>query len=178
MVRKADVLFVTALAIAAATPARAADRQNINLAPGRLGEAAIALGHQTGASIGMSDQSLAGIATPAVRGRMSAEAALKRLLKGSHASIRRIDDRTVRIVRAYLPARPIPHRPASAAALPPAPPPAEIIVTASKRDVPLPRYAGLVDMVSGGLFDSGEAAGGSAALLSRVASLSSTHAGS
>jgi outer membrane receptor protein involved in Fe transport len=178
MVRKADVLFVTVLAIAAATPARAADRQNINLAPGRLGEAAIALGHQTGASIGMSDQSLAGIATPAVRGRMSAEAALKRLLKGSHASIRRIDDRTFRIVRASLPARAIPHRPASAAALPPAPPPAEIIVTASKRDVPLPRYAGLVDMVSGGLFDSGEAAGGSAALLSRVASLSSTHAGS
>ncbi|SCW91249.1 Outer membrane receptor proteins, mostly Fe transport [Sphingobium faniae] len=179
MVRKADVLFVTALAIAAAMPARAADRQAIDLAPGRLGEAAIALGRQTGASIGMSDQSLAGIATPAVRGRMSAEAALKRLLKGSGASIRRIDGRTFRIVRSPPPPRSMPKPPAAApGAFATAPPPAEIVVTASKRDVPLPRYAGMVNMVNGDLFGSGEAAGGSAALLSRVASLSSTHAGS
>ncbi|EQA97351.1 TonB-dependent receptor domain-containing protein [Sphingobium baderi] len=177
MVRKADVLFVTALAIAAATPARAADRQTIDLAPGRLGEAAITLGRQTGASIGMSDQSLAGIATPAVRGHMSAEAALKRLLKGSDASIRRIDERTFRIVRASPPARPAPRHPTGAASVPPPPPPAEIVVTASKRDLPLPRYAGMVDLVDASLFDGGEAAGGTAALLSRVASLSSTHAG-
>jgi len=177
MVRKADVLFVTALAIAAATPARAAGRQTIDLAPGRLGEAAITLGRQTGASIGMSDQSLAGIATPAVRGRMSAEAALKRLLRGSDASIRRIDERTFRIVRASAPPRPLPRHPAGAAPVPPPPPPAEIVVTASKRDLPLPRYAGMVDLVDAALFDSGEAAGGTAALLSRVASLSSTHAG-
>ena len=63
MGRKTDVLFVTAFAIAAASPARAADRQSIDLAPGRLGEAVVALGRQTGASIGMSDQSLAGILT-------------------------------------------------------------------------------------------------------------------
>ena len=83
MGRKTDVLFVTAFAIAAASPARAADRQSIDLAPGRLGEAVVALGRQTGASIGMSDQSLAGIATPAIRGRMSTASALSQLLRGS-----------------------------------------------------------------------------------------------
>src|SRR3546814_9658454 len=70
----------------AASPGQAAERQQISIAPGRLGEAAIALGRQTGASIGMSDQSLAGMATPAVEGRMTVEAALKRLVKGSGPS--------------------------------------------------------------------------------------------
>ncbi len=179
MARKAEVLFVTALAIAAASPARAADRQMIDLAPGRLGEASIVLGRQAGVSIGMSDQSLAGIATPAVRGRLSVEAALRRLLKGTGATVRRIDGRTFRILRAGARARPAPS-PSPAATAAPAPeiPPAEIIVTASKRDLPLPRYAGVVDVVDGGLFDSGDAAGGTAALIARVASLSSTHAGS
>src|SRR3546814_16643693 len=83
----------------AASPGQAAERQQISIAPGRLGEAAIALGRQTGASIGMSDQSLAGMATPAVEGRMTVEAALKRLVKGSGASIRRIDATTWLIVR-------------------------------------------------------------------------------
>ncbi|MGW8202907.1 TonB-dependent receptor domain-containing protein [Sphingomonas bisphenolicum] len=182
MGRRADLLFVTAPAIAivlaTATPASGADRQDISIAPGRLGEAAIALGRQTGASIGMSDQSLAGIRTPPVRGRMSAEAALKQLLKGSGAKPQRIGGNGWRIVRARIaPARP---------AVAPAPiqiapiaeqAPAEIIVTASKRDTPLPRYAGMVEALDASLFTTAEASGGTATLLARVASLSSTHAG-
>lgn len=178
MARHAEVLFVTALAIAAASPVRAADRQTISIAPGRLGEAVIALGRQTGVSIGMSDQSLAGIATPAVQGRMSVEGALKKLLKGSGASIRRIDAHNWRIVRVQTPRE----QPRVAAATPvPAPEaeqePADIIVTASKRDTPLPRYAGMVDVVGDNAFTAGEAASGTASLIFRVASLSSTHAG-
>ena len=177
MVRHADVLFVTALAIAAASPAQGADRQSISIAPGRLGEAAIALGRQTGASIGMSDQSLAGIATPAVNGRLSVEAALKRLLKGTPASARRIDATTWRIVRRNAAPAPAPFRP-NPRPLPIADqPPAEIIVTASKRDMPLPRYPGMVEVVDYGGFTSGEAAAGTASLIARVASLSSTHPG-
>ena len=83
MRRRADLLFVAAAILASATPAQAADRQSISIAPGRLGEAAIALGRQTGASIGMSDQALAGLATRGVEGRLTVEAALKRLLKGT-----------------------------------------------------------------------------------------------
>ena len=176
MARHADVLIVTALAMMAASPARAADRQQISIAPGHLGEAAIALGRQTGASIGMSDQSLAGIATPAVAGRLSVEAALKRLIKGSDASIRRIDATTWRIVRtaaAREQGRPHIARPVAQAA----PEPADIIITASKRDTPLPRYAGMVDVVGDDAFTAAEAAGGTASLIFRVASLSSTHAG-
>lgn len=183
MARRAEVLFVTALAVTAAAPALAADRQEmgrqeISIAPGRLGEAAIALGRQTGASIGMSDQSLTGMATPAVKGRMSVEGALKRLLKGSGAHARRIDASTWRIIRT----RPVPEQPRAAAATSiPAPEaeqePAEIIVTASKRDTPLPRYAGMVDVAGDNIFTSSEAARGTASLIFRVASLSSTHAG-
>ncbi|ATI79286.1 TonB-dependent receptor domain-containing protein [Sphingobium yanoikuyae] len=179
MGRKTDVLFVTAFAIAAASPARAADRQSIDLAPGRLGEAVVALGRQTGASIGMSDQSLAGIATPAIRGRMSTASALSQLLRGSGAKARQIDASTWRIVRARKAAPPPSPTPAAAVQLAPVAqePPADIIVTASKRDIPLPRYAGMVETVTGGLFETADAAQGTAALLSRVASLSSTHAG-
>lgn len=179
MGRRTDALFVTALAITAASPAQAADRQQIDLAPGRLGEAMVALGRQTGASIGMSDQSLASIPTPAIKGRMSTRDALDRLLKGSGANARRIDDSSWRIVRR----RPMltgtaPPLPAAARLLPVAEEAtAEIIVTASKRDTPLPRYAGMVEAVDGGLFAAADAAQGTAAILTRVASLSSTHAG-
>lgn len=174
MGRKAELLIVTALAIA--TPAHAADRQTISIAPSRLGEAVVALGRQTGVSVGMSDQSLAGIATPAVKGRLSVDAALKRLLRGSGARAMMIDASTWRIVRA----RPVAtaQAPARAPAAPlPDQPVAEIIVTASKRYTPLPRYAGMVEAIDANLFSSGEASGGTATLLARVASLSSTHAG-
>lgn len=177
MARHADVLFVTALAMMAASPGQAAERQQISIAPGRLGEAVIALGRQTGASIGMSDQSLAGVATPAVEGRLSVEAALKRLVKGSGASIRRIDATTWRIVRTPAVVREQPRARIAQPAPQAAPEPAEIIVTASKRDTPLPRYAGMVDVVGDDAFTAGEAAGGTASLIFRVASLSSTHAG-
>ncbi|WP_313809103.1 TonB-dependent receptor domain-containing protein [Sphingobium sp.] len=180
MARHADVLFVTApfvmAAMTAASPVQAAERQQISIAPGRLGEAVIALGRQTGASIGMSDQSLAGIVTSAVRGRMSTEAALRRLLKGRGASVQRIDDSTYRIVRQHV----VRDQPRIAVATPmpqTGQEPAEIIVTASKRDTPLPRYAGMVDVVGDNAFTAGEAAGGTASLIFRVASLSSTHAG-
>jgi iron complex outermembrane recepter protein len=177
MRRKADLLLVTALVIASAAPAQAADRQAISIAPGRLGEAAITLGRQTGVSIGMSDQSLAGLATGRIDGTLSVDAALKRLLKGTGATARRIDAATWRIERvrrrpstATRP-RPVPVAPA------PDQPPAEIIVTASKRDTPLPRYAGMVEALDNRAFTSGEAANGTATLLARIASLSSTHAG-
>ena len=182
MGRRADRLIVTApviaIAVAIATPASGADRQDISIAPGRLGEAAIALGRQTGASIGMSDQSLAGIRTPAIQGRMSAQAALKQLLKGSGAQAQRVGSHGWRIIRRRPVASPPVGAPAPVQAAPLADQPApEIIVTASKRDTPLPRYAGMVEALDTSLFSTAEAAGGTATLLARVASLSSTHAG-
>ena len=181
MGRRADRLSVAApilaVAVAVASPASGADRQSITIAPGRLGEAAVALGRQTGANIGLSDQSLASIPTPAIAGRMPVEAALKALVKGSDATIERAGKNGWRIVRARrngiggaAPAR---------GTMAPAPDqaPADIVVTASKRDIPLPRYAGMVEALDSSLFTAAEGAAGSATLLSRVAALSSTHAG-
>lgn len=182
MGRRSDILIVTvpviAIVAATATPASGAERPSISIAPGRLGEAVIALGRQTGASIGMSDQSLAAIPTPAIKGRMGTEAALRRMLKGTGAAAQRVGASGWRIVRrrAVLPSPPAPSPPTPGIA-PADQPPADIVVTASKRDTPLLRYAGTVDTLDGTLFSTAEAAGGSAALLARVASLSSTHAG-
>jgi outer membrane receptor protein involved in Fe transport len=99
------------------------------------------------------------------------------LLRGTGATLQRIDANSWRVIRRLPKRRPSlpfgPPQPPPAAA----PPPAEIIVTASKRDLPLPRYPGMVEVIDYGALTSGEAASGTASLLSRVASLSSTHAG-
>ncbi|MCP1470769.1 outer membrane receptor protein involved in Fe transport [Sphingobium sp. OAS761] len=179
MGQRADLLIVTALVSASATPAYGADRHSISIAPGRLGEAAIALGRQTGTSIGMSDQSLAAIPTGGVQGHLATEAALRRLLNGTGTRARRIAAGNWRIERAPPSARPgtaPPSRPAPAVPVAAQPEP-QIIVTASKRDTPLLRYAGMVDALDSRIFTTGEAANGTASLLARVASLSSTHAG-
>ncbi|MFZ2996775.1 TonB-dependent receptor domain-containing protein [Sphingobium sp.] len=175
MARRIEYLFVAALVLNI-TPGWAADRPNISIAPARLGEAVVALGRQTGVSIGMSDQSLATLPTPAVTGHLSVDAALKRLLKGSGATARRIDAATWRIIRTR-PASPPSGGPPAATASLSEQPPADIVVTASKRDIPLLRYAGMVEALDNDAFTSAEAAGGTATLLARVAALSSTHAG-
>ena len=178
MRRRTDLLFVTAAILATTAPAHAADRHRISIAPGRLGEAAIALGRQTGVSIGMSDQSLAGLPTKGLSGKMSLDGALKRLLDGTGVKARRIAANTWRLERgrSQSPYRPRASSSIAAKAATQADP-VEIIVTASKRDTPLPRYAGMVEALDNSVFTSAEAANGSATLLARIASLSSTHAG-
>ena len=110
---------------------------------------------------------------------MSTASALSQLLRGSGAKARQIDASTWRIVRARKAAPPPSPTPAAAVQLAPVAqePPADIIVPASTRDIPLPRYAGMGETVTGGLSETADAAQGTAALLSRGASLSSTHAG-
>ncbi|WP_070153922.1 TonB-dependent receptor domain-containing protein [Sphingobium phenoxybenzoativorans] len=168
-----------AAALVAATPAGAAERQNIDIAPGRLGDAIIALGKETGSSIGTSDPWLADLSVRGVKGRLSVGQALSRLLSGTGAKAERIDDANWRIVRAPRP-RAIARAPAAqnAPALPAQEGPGEdIIVTASKREVPIGRFAGTVEIVDTGAFGGTDAAGGTSALIARVASLSSTYAG-
>jgi iron complex outermembrane receptor protein len=180
MARTTDrAAVVAALILTTASPAQAADRQQISIAGGRLGDAAIALGRQTGSSIGMSDQALAAIRVKSVRGRMTLDRALDRLLDGSGARAVQVAQGSWRIVRAEKSARQAP-RPATAPAPMPVTEPesVDIIVTASKRDIPLPRYAGVVERVGGDLLTAQEASSGTATLLSRMASLSSTHVGS
>lgn len=128
-------LSAAALAIAsspteAQTPPSAAQ---IDIAPATLPAAIAELSREAGVSIG-TEGSLPALRTPRVKGRMSVDAALARLLAGSGYTARRVGARAWRIERA----RPAPPPPPAAPSPPIATSPPEavgepIIVTGSKR---------------------------------------------
>ncbi len=180
---------VSVLCIAAALSysqgAYADNRHAVDVRPGSLGDAVVQLGQQTGSSIGISDQNLARIKVRGVRGRMSADEAIKRLLKGQPARAIRISGGswrivaakapTVRIAKAKQPPKPV--RPQPVYREEPLPPAVEIIVTASKRETPLKLMPATVNVLEGSNFTAGLDAGGTAAILEKLPSVSSTHAG-
>jgi outer membrane receptor protein involved in Fe transport len=168
-------LVVAALAVAA--PAQAG-QSVLDLAAGRLGDAVLALGRQSGTSIVVGDPGLWARRVPAVRGRMSAREALERLATAANAEVVaagpvgwRLVARTPRVavVRAKRP-RVVP------IAAPPAVQGADIVVTGSKRDVRLRDFAGQVALLDGVDLALG-GVGGTEAILARLASVSSTHLG-
>lgn len=178
MARRVKGAFLAATLLAA-SPAIAAERHDISVPGGRLGDAVIALGRQTGGNIGIADAALANLRSNPVSGRMSAERALALMLKGSAARAQRVAGGGIRIVAGHAPriAAPPPRPPAEAFTQDPAEG-AEIVVTASKRAVPLSAYAGTVEILDAAVFRPGEAASGTEAIIGRVASLSSTYVGS
>ncbi len=160
----------------AAAPAEAASpaRFPVDLPPGTLGNALIRLAEQTGATIGSTDQTVARLPAPAVRGRMAVATALRHLLRDQPARAERIDDLTWRIVSAAA-------QPTAAPTMPRAAPPlneGEVVVTAAKTGTRLSRYAGTVSIISGVDLDVAQQGRGSDALMERVPSMSSTHLGS
>ncbi|MET0373182.1 MAG: TonB-dependent receptor [Rhizorhabdus sp.] len=162
----------------AAAPLHAAETAALNLPAGKLSDAIAALAVQSGASVSVADATIWSMRVAAIRGRMSAEEALRRLLRGSRGRLVSLGGNGFRIVPAAIP------RPAPKAA----PPVAQqivdetddegqaIIVTASKRDTRLRDFAGSVSLLDGSdLSFGGEQ--GMESILARVASLSSTHLG-
>jgi len=160
----------------AAAPIEAAGTRPLALPAGRLSDAVAALAAQTGASVSVADGSIWTMRVAALRGRMDAEEALRRLLRGSRARLVVLGDGNFRIVAS----------PGEAAArvrrtTPPAPTTdggdeQPIVVTASKRDTRLRDFAGSVSILDGpDLAFGGER--GMESVLARVASLSSTHLG-
>lgn len=129
-----------------ALPMEAASAQSqhrISIPAGTLDVALRTLARQTGISVGGTIRGLGRIRTPAIEGRMSAEAALHRLLRGTGFVFRRSDNRTYRIERQSLPPRSAPQPPSPAARRTPPPAlPQPIIVTASKRELDFSNYAG------------------------------------
>lgn len=188
-VRRADLLPVLIVPLAAATPAEAQERVRIDLPGGRLSDALIALAGQTGASIGTSDTGLSAVRTPPLRGRMTLGAALDRLLAGTDYRYRFAAPRIVRITRARRPARtdrrrpsPLPTPPPTPApaVLPPPPPPPdrEIVITASKRGVALGRFGGTAHSVDLDDENAGRfGARGTDAILGRLPMIASTSFG-
>ncbi|HEX7871320.1 MAG TPA: TonB-dependent receptor [Sphingobium sp.] len=156
-----------------AAGAHARDRPRVDLPAGRLGDAVALLGKQAGISITVSSAALWNQPVRRLKGEIDPAEAMRRLTPTGAVAVRlsplawRIEERRG--------AEPSPRT-----AAPPPPGDADaapIIVTASKRDTRLDAFAGSVHLIDGReLRFGGER--GTEAILSRIATLSSTHLGS
>ncbi len=162
-------------ALAVAAPAQAG-QGTVDLPAGRLGDALLALGRQSGTSIVVGDPALWARRVPAVRGRMSAREALDRLATAAHADIVAAGAVGWRLTARAPRAIPVKRPKVVTIAAPPAVQGADIVVTGSKRDVRLRDFAGQVALLDGVDLALG-GAGGTEAILARLASVSSTHLG-
>ena len=183
--RRARISVAAAILLSLTSVAEAAERHRLDIPAGRLGDAVVALGRQAGISIGVSDPALAAERVPAVRGSLTVEQALRRLLRRSRARHVALDERTFRILRRPSPPPLPPRRRTSRPEPPPAPPsppppPAieqQIVVTATRRPVRLATYAGGAYIVDGDDPELTQGLRGSDALVSRLPVVTSTHLG-
>lgn len=176
--------LLAATAVTVAAPALAQERAaEISVPAVRLDQAIQILSRQSGVSIGFRDPRVAGVRVRAVRGRLTVAQALDRMLQGSDARARRVAVSAFLIEAAQRkppPARLVRAEPPPPVQLPSdlaAPPPKEIVVTGTKRDIPLGAYPGGVQIIDGGTLSEAEGARGTDAIVSRVASVASTHLG-
>lgn len=174
MMRAASL--AAAAAIVVASPAHAQERTaGFDLPAGPLDQAVSMLSRQAGVSVGLRDPSLGKRQVRAVRGRMTPARALDRMLRGTALRARMVARSAYLIELA--PDRPAP-APRKIMPAPVTTPPAdEIVVTGSKRDVPLSVYPGGVEIIDGNEFSIADGARGTEAIENRVASVASTHLG-
>lgn len=163
-------MLVTVPAFAQERPAAVA----VNAGP--VAEAARALSLQLRASIALRDARLATRPVAAVRGTMTVKDALEQMLAGSGMQARRVAPSSYIIE----PVRVARRAPAPSVAQPGVPPVVhsdEIVVTATKRYVPLRYYAGGAQVIDGDRVTVAEATRGTGVIESRAASVTSTHLG-
>lgn len=178
-VRPASPFALACLIVA--SPALAQERAaDVDVNEPRLDTAIRLLSRQTGASIGFREARLGGTPVRPVRGRFIASQALERMLVGTDLRARRVAPATY-LVERVPPPRTVAksHRPTLAPSVPVAsePEPQEIMVTASKRDVPIGAYPGGVQIVDGSALSPADALRGTEAVEARIASVASTHLG-
>ena len=182
------LLFASLPPAAHAAEARQPETRSINLPKGTLSQLLPVLGRQAGVSISVADSQLWQARVKSVRGRMTVAQALDHMLTGSNARAVRVGANSWRIERRAIAAKQVPRvtrRPKLAALPKPQPvpatteqePPVEIVVSASKTNLPYSRFAGVATVLDGeDLAFGGER--GMDSILSRMASISSTHLGS
>lgn len=188
MVRAASLIAIAAVLVA--TPAHAgqgggkgAGAVPVDVSATRLEDAVRALGRQSGASIGFRDSIIGSIKVNPVRGRLTTAEALVRMLRRTPLRARQVAPATFLIEIADQPpvaVRPKPSRSPPVVSLAPAPdeiPAREIVVTGSKRDVPLGAYPGGVQIINGDQLSPADAMRGTGAIEARLASVASTHLG-
>jgi len=175
--------YRVAIALAACAAPAAAQRIAFDVPAGTLGRSTIELARTAGASIGLTDLSLASRPTRAVKGRMSLEQALDRMLAGSGARAVRIDARTYRIVaapvaRAAPRPRPRPTPAPSSQPMETAAVETDIVVTALKRPVYLSDVPGSLSVISAGGLALDAGGQGTDAITGQLHTVTSTHYGS
>jgi len=179
--------LVAAAALCAPTVASAAEERAFDVPKGSLATALPLVSRQGGVSISVADAQLWNGRVKAVRGRMSVDEAIRRMLAGTEARAVRVSATSWRIERRPSPPPKVARRATSPPKTPPsrarepdnlvAGPGDEIIVTASKTDLPYASFAGVATVLDGGdLAFGGER--GMESILSRMATVSSTHLGS
>lgn len=144
--KTAAALAVVALTLALTPTTVAARERPISIPATTLDVALMTLSRDLGIDIISTEPGLRRIATRGVRGRLSARSALDRLLANTGYRAVAVHAGAFRIERA--PVRPValPRRISPAPA--PAPlPPGDVVVTASKREIPLLRYPGSVTIL-------------------------------
>ena len=181
-------LFSALLLLSFAMPVAARDESRaIELPRGTLLQSLPLLGRQAGISISVADAKLWQSPVKPVRGRMSAEKALDRMLSGTDARAVKVGVTSWRIerrpTRTKLAGRRTKSHAKTSSSAPRAPPDSvedqaeEIVVRASKINTPYVKYAGVVTILDGSdLAFGGER--GMDSILSRMATISSTHLGS
>ena len=174
-------LALIALTLPVST-AFAASPRLIDVPKGTVGKVAFDLGRQAGINIAIRDPSILGRPAPALRGRMTGDAALARLAAATGLRVKAVGSGSYVLVTAERRTAP-PRRPPSPAAAPAAPAEPEatpeqiIVVTASKRDTIAPRFAGQWTRIDGKELE-GWGVVGTEAIEARSVGFSSTHLGS
>lgn len=181
-------LLPLAAVIAVATSASPLAARSVELAipAGTVSEVAIALARATGASIVIADPALGRTRIGAMKGRMGAEAAVRKLARAGGMEAVRVGPNAWRLVAAprRSVSRPRPERQARvvrvAATVSQPPPEAEsppIVVTATKRDLTYAETSGQVTLLDGARLEAG-GVGGTEKITQRAATVSSTYLGS
>lgn len=134
MLARAVLGVLTGTALGLTAPAAAAPRSSVDVNAGSLSTALHELAREAGVELIFDAATVRGRRAPAVRGTMTAKAALDRLLLGSGLRARRVRSGAFLIEKGPAPRTPPPPRPAPAP--PPEPPPAaddldipEILIT-------------------------------------------------
>ena len=175
------ILFAAVAAVSA--PAHA-QRVQIDAPAGRASDAAIAIARQTGTSIVVADPDIAERRVRAIRGKMEAGDAVRKLARAAGARAVSAGPSAWRLLPAPRAMRRIAEKPAPrrqerriAAPVPEAEPLVEIVVVASKRDAALGEFPGQVSILPGEELAFG-GVGGTEKITQRIATVSSTYLGS
>jgi len=177
---------LTALVVIAAPAPLAAREAVLAIPAGSAADVAIGIARATNASIVIADPALGRTQVPAIRGRMDAEEAVRKLARLSGMQAVRVGPGAWRLVAAprkpSLLARarsapPRAHLPALRAAVPSEAEGPPITVTASKRDLLFAQVPGQVTLLDGAVLERG-GVGGTERIMQRAATVSSTYLGS